>query len=178
MRLVYFSTKNLKSQEVFPYFFFGFAGFIHNYPLYKKRENLYNLQYNQAFWKGGAHMTKGFKMGDLLAVAIVLVLATVCFLAFLPRGNEEAACARIYQNGKLLMSVSLDEPQQFTVQGDYCNTVTVKDGTVAITASDCPGQDCIHSGCLDSPGRSLVCLPNALEIRVVSGESDVDFVVG
>ena len=123
-------------------------------------------------------MTKGFKMGDLLAVAIVLVLATVCFLAFLPRGNKEAACARIYQNGKLLMSVSLDEPQQFTVEGDYCNTVTVKDGAIAITASDCPGQDCVHSGSIHQSGRILVCLPNGLEIRIVSSDADVDFVVG
>ena len=123
-------------------------------------------------------MTKGFKWGDLLAVAAVLLLAAVCFLIFLPHGHEEAAFAQIYQNGTLLMTVSLDQPQQFPVQGDYCNTVTVENGTIAITASDCPGQDCVHSGRLDCPGRSLVCLPNGLEIRVVSGQSDVDFVVG
>lgn len=123
-------------------------------------------------------MTKGFKLGDLLAIAAVLGLAAVCFLAFLPSGHEEAACARIYRNGELLMSVSLDQPQTFPVQGDYCNTVTVEHGTIAITASDCPGQDCVHSGAIHSPGRSLVCLPNGLEIRVMSGQSDVDFVVG
>jgi hypothetical protein len=108
----------------------------------------------------------------------VLLLAVVCFLAFLPRGAGEAAVAQIYQNGQLLMTVALDRPDQFPVQGDYCNTVTVKDGAIAITASDCPGQDCIHSGSIRAPGRSLVCLPNALEIRVISGQSDVDFVVG
>lgn len=123
-------------------------------------------------------MTKGFRLGDLLAVAAVLLLAVVCFVAFLPSGGGEAVCARIYRNGELLMTVSLDQPQEFPVQGDYCNTVTVRDGTVAITASDCPGQDCVHSGAIHSPGRSLVCLPNGLEIRVVSGQSDVDFVVG
>ena len=123
-------------------------------------------------------MTKGFKIGDLLAVAAVLVLAVLCALAFWPRSTGEAVCAQIYQNGQLLMTVSLDQPQEFPVEGDYCNTVTVEDGTIAITDSDCPGQDCVHSGAIHSPGRSLVCLPNALEIRVISGQSDVDFVVG
>lgn len=123
-------------------------------------------------------MVKGFRWGDLLAIAAVLLLAAVCFLLFLPRRHEEPTRAEIYQNGKRLMSISLDEPQQFPVRGDYCNTITVKDGTIAITASDCPGQDCVHSGAIHTPGRSLVCLPNALEIRVVSGRSDVDFVVG
>lgn len=123
-------------------------------------------------------MTKGFKIGDLLAVAAVLVLAVLCALAFWPRSTGEDVCARIYRNGQLMMTVSLDQPREFSVKGNYCNTITVKDGTIAITDSDCPGQDCVHSGAIHSPGRSLVCLPNALEIRVVSGQSDVDFVVG
>lgn len=123
-------------------------------------------------------MTKGFKIGDLLAVAAVLVLAVLCALAFWPRSTGEDVCARIYRNGQLMMTVSLDQPREFSVEGNYCNTITVKDGTIAITDSDCPGQDCVHSGAIHSPGRSLVCLPNALEIRVVSGQSDVDFVVG
>ena len=123
-------------------------------------------------------MNKGFKLGDLLAVGAVLLLAVFCFLAFLPKGNEKAVSAQIYRGGELLMTVSLDKSQQFPVEGDYCNVITVQDGKISITDSDCPGRDCVHSGAIYSPGRSLVCLPNALEIRVISGQSDVDFVVG
>lgn len=123
-------------------------------------------------------MIKGFKIGDLLAIALVLALAAVCFLTFLPQGGEGAACAQIYHNGQLLMTVPLDQPREIPVEGDYRNVITVHDGEIAITDSDCPGRDCVHSGAIHSPGRSLVCLPNALEIRVVSGQSDVDFVVG
>lgn len=123
-------------------------------------------------------MEKSFKIGDLLAIGAVLLLAVLCFLGFLPKGSEEGSRAQIYQDGELLMTVSLDQDQQFTVEGDYTNIVTVTDGQIAITESDCPGQDCVHSGAVHSSGRSLVCLPNSLEIRVVSGEADVDFVVG
>ena len=56
--------------------------------------------------------------------------------------------------------------------------LAINDGASACTASDCPGQDCVHSGAIHTAGRSLVCLPNRVEIRVVSGGSDVDFVVG
>lgn len=123
-------------------------------------------------------MKKSFKLGDLLAVGLVLALAVLCFLMFLPKETGGASQAQIYQNGQLIMTVSLDRDQQFPVEGDYTNIVTVRDGQIGITQSDCPGQDCVHSGTIHSPGRSLVCLPNGLEIRVVSGESDVDFVVG
>lgn len=123
-------------------------------------------------------MKNSFKIGDLLAIGGVLLAAALVLLVYLPRGNTDAAVAQIYQNGKLVMTLPLDQPRELPVTGGYCNTITVRDGKIAITGSDCPGQDCVHSGWLDSPGRSLVCLPNALEIRVVAEQSDVDFVVG
>lgn len=119
-----------------------------------------------------------FQKGDFLAIAITVVLAAAVFVAFLPKQTEGTAVAEIYHRGELLQTVSLDEPQEFTLTYDYSNTVTVQDGKIAVTASDCPGADCVHSGWIGTSGRSLVCLPNALEIRVISQDSDVDFIVG
>ena len=118
-----------------------------------------------------------FQKGDIIAVALVIVLAAAVFACFLPGINKEAAYAEIYQNGKLVRTLSLAENQQFTLTGDYSNTISVKDGKVAVTESDCPGGDCINCGWAHSAGRSIVCLPNALEIRIVAEDSDVDFVV-
>ena len=119
-----------------------------------------------------------FQKGDLLAVAVTLLLAVAVFVLFLPRENSQAAVAEIYLDGALIRQVSLSEDGEFTVTGDYENTVTVRDGKIAVTRSDCPGGDCVHSGWIGSRGRSLVCLPNRLEIRVVSASGDVDFAVG
>lgn len=119
-----------------------------------------------------------FQKGDFLAIGIAVLLALAVFVAFLPKQTQGAAVAEIYRQGELLQTVSLDEPREFTLTFDYRNTVTVRDGKIAVTASDCPGADCVHSGWIGTSGRSLVCLPNALEIRVVSQNSDVDFIVG
>ena len=114
---------------------------------------------------------KNMKIGDLFAIGAVLLLAAVCFLAFLPRGGGGDAVAQIYQNGQLLMTVALDRPDQFPVQGDYCNTVTVKDGAIAITDSDCPGQDCIHSGSIraprQKPGLPAQCFGDSCDLGSV-----------
>ena len=56
--------------------------------------------------------------------------------------------------------------------------ITVSQGKVSITSSDCPGMDCVHSGAISASGRSLVCLPNGVEVRIVGRTDDVDFVVG
>lgn len=123
-------------------------------------------------------MRLNFQKGDILAVAMTLLLAAVILAACLPGKAEQGLRAEIYLDGKLVKEVRLDREQEFTVEADYRNTVSVKGGKIAISASDCPGEDCVHSGWIGSGGRSIVCLPNRVEIRIVAVRSDVDFAVG
>lgn len=118
-----------------------------------------------------------FRKGDWLAIGLVLCLAIAVFSCFLP-SNDPAAYAEVYLDGQLVKTVPLSTDQTFLLEDQYCNEITVSQGTIAFTSSDCPGQDCVHSGSIHSTGRSLVCLPNRVEIRVVSESPDVDFVVG
>ena len=119
-----------------------------------------------------------FRKGDLIAITLVVLVAVTVLLLFLPKKGSSAAYAEIYRDGKLVTTVSLNEDREFTLTGKYTNTVTVCDGKIAVTKSDCPGEDCVSCGWMGSAGRSIVCLPNGLEIRVVAGDGDVDFVVG
>lgn len=119
-----------------------------------------------------------FQKGDILAIGLVAVLAVAAVFCFLPEENADRCVAQIYQNGTLIETLDLTKDQEITVTDKYHNTVTVSGGKVAITASDCPGGDCVHSGAVQAPGRSIVCLPNAVEVRVVGQSADVDFVVG
>lgn len=119
-----------------------------------------------------------FRKGDLLAILLVAVLAVSVAVFFLPKSNAQGVRAQIYQNGELVKTLSLEEETVFEIAGKYTNVITVQKGKIAITASDCPGEDCVHSGAIQSSGRSIVCLPNAVEVRVVAQTSDVDFVVG
>jgi len=118
-----------------------------------------------------------FRRGDLLAVLLVALIALGTIFAFMPAGAaDEGRVAQIYQNGALLHELPLDVDTNVTLEGDYRNTVSVSGGRVSISESDCPGEDCVLSGAIYAPGRSIVCLPNRVEIRV-SGAGDVDFVV-
>ena len=119
-----------------------------------------------------------FHKGDILAIAAVVILAVLVAVCFLPKNGSDAVVAEVYQDGELLRTLSLGENASFVVTGTYTNTITVENGKIAITASDCPGEDCVHSGAIHTSGRSIVCLPNGVEVRVVSAQSDVDFVVG
>lgn len=119
-----------------------------------------------------------FQKGDWLAIGLVVILAISVAACFVPQNDQNAAVAELYLNGEKIRTLSLAEEQTFSVTDRYTNEITVAGGKIAITQSDCPGEDCVHSGFIGSTGRSVVCLPNGLEIRVVAGQSDVDFVVG
>lgn len=118
-----------------------------------------------------------FQKGDMIAIALVLALALAVGLLFLPK-SAEGASVEIYHNGELVKRISLSEKEEFTLAADYVNTIRVSEGQVSIIYSDCPGRDCVHSGAISAVGRSLVCLPNGVEVRIVGQSGDVDFVVG
>ena len=72
----------------------------------------------------------------------------------------------------------LSENAEYVIRSEFENIIAVQDGRAAIIRSDCPGEDCVHSGWISAAGRSIVCLPNRAEVRIVGKVSDVDFVVG
>ena len=121
-----------------------------------------------------------FRRGDLLAMAAVLLLAAAVAVWLAIRAAAvDTAAAQVYLAGELVAELPLDRDGTSEVEGAYHNTVTVQDGKVAVTESDCPGGDCLHSGWISTAGRSIVCLPNRMEIRLTGAASDgVDIVIG
>ena len=121
-----------------------------------------------------------FRRGDLLAGAAVLLLAAAAAVWLAVRAAAvDTAAAQVYLAGELVAELPLDRDGTYEVEGAYHNTVTVKDGKVAVTESDCPGGNCLHSGWISTAGRSIVCLPNRMEIRLTGAASDgVDIVIG
>ena len=119
-----------------------------------------------------------FRKGDFFAIGVVVLLAISVALAFLPGdANTGESAVQIYHEGRLIRELPLGTDGEVEIVGDYHNLVQLKDGRAAIVRSDCPGGDCGSSGWIASPGRSIACLPNRVEIRI-TGVSDVDFVVG
>ena len=108
------------------------------------------------------------RKGDLLAGALVLLMAAGLSLGLWAYARTTPdVSVEIYQNGQLVREVSIDSDQEFSLGGDYTNTVRVEGGKIAIVRSTCPGSDCVHSGWVGTAGQAIVCLPNKTEIRLV-----------
>ena len=110
----------------------------------------------------------------ILAAAFGLCLGLSVWLTA-PGGSTQ--WAEIYSGGELVKTVDLRIDQEFTVEGEHgVNTVTVRDGRIAVTQADCPDHYCMQRGFCQG-GAAIVCLPNRLVIEFV-GEQEIDGAVG
>ena len=120
-----------------------------------------------------------FCKGDVVVISFVIMLAVLIGVVFwMKTGTQEGNVVVIYREGEKIQELPLHVDTEVLIQNDYTNKLIVKDKKVAIEESDCPGMDCVHSGAISGKGRSLVCLPNRVEVRI-EGEidSEVDFIV-
>lgn len=112
-----------------------------------------------------------------LTGAFLLILCAFSLLYILiPRHASCACIADIYQDGRLLTSIALDQvqaPYTFTVTGADGgeNQVEVRPGSIGILSADCPDKLCVRQGFLDAPGIPVVCLPHRLVILLRSADT-------
>lgn len=110
---------------------------------------------------------------------ILALLLAVCGGAsvLLLQPGETAHRVEILSEGKVLYTLDLHVDQQVTVTTDRgTNTITIRDGAVAVTEADCPDHYCMQRGFCDR-GAEIVCLPNKLVIRFL-GAQEIDGVAG
>ena len=137
---------------------------------------------------------------DLLVVAAVLTLA-VCLGARFWGGLNAAPV----QNGGLTVVVEIDgqETDRFALAQVMTETRTYTNNGITLTVaasgiieqdtqtgkqaetlgvrvleSDCPTQDCVHTGQISRAGQSIVCLPARIVITLVGTNADYDVIVG
>ncbi len=99
----------------------------------------------------------------ILLLAGILLLSVLLSLWLLHPNAAESV--RVYSEGELLYTLPLSQDTQITVVTDRGqNTITVRDGKVAVTEADCPDGHCVNRG-FCSGGAHIVCLPHRLVLE-------------
>lgn len=127
---------------------------------------------------------------DGLVAAAVLLLAVLCGVFIWDGGNEtQHLTAVVSVDGTEALRCDLaefpTEQQDFSGNGYtlFVARAEAEDGRVGlqVTASDCPTQDCVHTGRIFRGGQSIVCLPARIIIQLEGGEptqTQPDLVIG
>lgn len=126
----------------------------------------------------------------IVAAAVVLLAAACVFSAQTLSNGTDALTVVISTDGQVTERVPLadfpDQPQILSANGYtlYLSRDPAADADAAgvrVTASDCPTQDCVHTGTITRSGQSIVCLPARVIITLEGAAPDdggPDLVVG
>lgn len=126
------------------------------------------------------------KPADIVLVVLLVAVAAVS-LVMVTRASagEKGSMAIVEVNGKEVRRIALGDGQparKVVVHGvNGKSTIEFKDGRVRMVDSHCRDKICIGMAWVDAQGRSIVCLPNRVVIRVTgkrgnSGGGNVDSV--
>lgn len=137
---------------------------------------------------------------DLIVIAAVLALAALLGARFWGSWGSAAV-----QNDTLTVVVEIDgeeadrfplmavmeEPRTYTnngitltvagsaiVEQDAQTQEQTETPGVRVTHSDCPTQDCVHTGRIFKAGQSIVCLPARIVITLSGTGADYDVIAG
>ena len=119
---------------------------------------------------------------DGLVALAVAVLAVGCACAVWGGQSETAELTAVVSvDGEAPERLPLEEGERTIQAGGYTLHLRLTETEVWVESSDCPTQDCVHTGHISRGGQSIVCLPARVIIQLEGGEAvdtGVDAVIG
>lgn len=113
------------------------------------------------------------KADIILAAGLIIIGLAMSYILSL--GHDSGSRLIITCDGERFGSYPLAEDREITVRRDsHMNKVTIKDGIVSMSFSDCHGQDCVHQGDISLSGESIICLPNKVVLEISGDDSRYD----
>ncbi|MDD4377102.1 MAG: NusG domain II-containing protein [Eubacteriales bacterium] len=117
------------------------------------------------------------KKADIFLFIVLVILGLI--ISYLSVADSVTGTkAIITVDGKVYGIYSLTNNQTITVkENDHLNKITIKDGAVSMSFSDCHNQICVHHSPISKTKESIVCLPNKVMVEIVGGtekEDDLD----
>ena len=127
----------------------------------------------------------------LAALCVVLLAAGLAFFQW--RGGASGDLTVLVsidgaEADRFLPKDLLERPRSYTNNGYTLEIAAALTGEVSaldyqvfsstlgirVSRSDCPTQDCVHTGTISRSGQSIVCLPARIVLRLEGGGPDPD----
>ena len=125
------------------------------------------------------------KKWDIVVAVIVLLMAGAVALGFYgPKVHQnDSLTAVISVDGQETERIDLSRLQDdtlLTVECECTLSVLLTHDGASVMLSDCPTQDCVHTGTISRAGQSIVCLPGQVVIHLegAAEEGAPDVIVG
>ena len=122
---------------------------------------------------------KPTKWDALVVLAVVLLALGLAARPFLAARTANALTVVVSIDGETVERMPLERYEGGSYENrGYTVRVAAEGGTVRVAESDCPNQDCVHTGAISRAGQSIVCLPARVAVTLEGAASDYDLIAG
>jgi hypothetical protein len=119
----------------------------------------------------GERLTKvrGMKLFGVWDALFLAIVAAAALLFFIPGLYVRGSYAEVYSDGTLIRVISLEKDGEYHIESNGgTNILTVENGRIRVTESDCPDGLCMDFGWKERNGEQIICLPHRLTVIVTS----------
>lgn len=114
------------------------------------------------------------RKNDLILI-ISIIIITACVFLIMNLFSKSGDRVLVEQNSAQIAVLDLNKDCVYNVyndNGDICNTVQIKNGKVKMIYADCKDKICKNHKEISKSNESIICLPNKVEITVISDKSE------
>ncbi len=115
-------------------------------------------------------MKSKFK-NDLLLIAVILLVALICFIVFTVT-SKQGDYVNVSVNGQVIKSFDLNKNTEFEIKtgenDEQINFLVIENDYAYIKFSNCPDKICQHHLKIKNIGETIVCLPHKVVISIES----------
>lgn len=121
---------------------------------------------------------------DAIVAAAVIALGVLVAVTFYGGKSADHVLKCVVSAGSEIVDTiplqdAADSPIKRTYQGNgYTLHITITGSGVCVSESDCPSQDCVHTGTITRSGQSIVCMPAQIIIHLEGSSDGPDVIVG
>ena len=117
----------------------------------------------------------------VIAAAVIAIAVIVAVVFYGNKTYSGELCVVVSVGNRVVDTLPLsDEESTHTYCHNGYTLLVLMDGSgVRVEQSDCPSQDCVHTGTITRAGQSIVCLPAQIVVHLEGASDDApDVIVG
>ncbi len=119
------------------------------------------------------------RKADIILFFVLLITGLLLSFFLLRAGDDSAGKVLITVNGETYGIYDIHQNQTIKIkQNGHTNNITIKDGAVSMSYSDCANQVCVDKGIISQPKDSIVCLPNKVMVEIIAEGGGADVITG
>ena len=114
-------------------------------------------------------MDKKKLRNDIIMIASLLLVAVISLILVLASRSKAVRYAKVYVKNELVLTIDLSKKEEkdypvHGLNGDL--TIHTHNGAVCVSHSNCPHQDCVKTGYVNTSNRPIICAYNATYIVI------------